>query len=172
MGAELVKPRNGLPFPEESAKAGLELAATIGIKPAARELGVSTTTIYSWQRRYPSYWSDLRAGEAAAFKQGFATRLEDLADRYAETEQDALDKVDKLLESGALGAKDVAALIKAMGSSRGVATVGARAVRGEDKAQELNINFPQLEAAMEQLLNNAPPAQRAIDIPEADVIKD
>jgi transposase-like protein len=159
MGVALEKPRNGLAYTQEQQLAGLELAATIGIYAAARELQVSPTTLYRWQRNHPKELSDMRAGEKEAFKHGFAQRLEDLADKYTEAEDQALEKVIEKIEAGNLDAKELAALIKAMGSSRGVATVGARATRGEDQQNStLNINFPNLEAAMERLLGGPAPA--------------
>lgn len=155
-------------YSEEQRLAALELAAAVGPKPAAQHLGIARASIYRWINMYPREWSDLRAGDPEAQKRGIATRLEDLADRYAAAEHDMLDRVEDTLIGNA-DAKEAAALLKAMGSSRQTATVGARAARGDDHdIHEHNINFPQLEAAMELLLNGAPAP--ALPVPnEAEV---
>lgn len=164
----LDKPRNGTGYPDQIARSGLELAATIGIRPAARELGISTTTIIKWQRRFPQHWSDLRAGKMEAFQQGFASRLEDLADRYAEDEHKALDRAETLIPVS--DPKETAALIRAMAAGRGIATAGARAARGEPGSiSQLNINFADLEQAIDALVNA--PAQ-PVEISEAEVVED
>lgn len=149
---------NGTPYPEEFQRAALELAAVVGIRAAGRQLHISKTSITRWVEDHAEYWSELRSGNVEAQKVGFAQRLEDLAENYTATEQDAIERAQELLADGDLDAKELAALIKALGSSRGVATAGARAIRGEDRtAQEVNVNFPQLERAMEALLNGAAP---------------
>lgn len=139
-------------YTEEERHAGLELAATVGPRAAARQLDVSVKTLYRWMDRYPKLWSDLRAGDPTAHRRGFAHRLEDLADRYAASENDLLDEIDdgKLKPTDA---REAAALIKAMGSSRQAAVAGARVVSGDpDQVVEHQINFPALEQAMERLL--------------------
>lgn len=145
-------------YTEEERKAGLELAATIGISAAARHLDVTRKTIHRWATRYPQFWSDLRAGDPTAHRKGFAYRLEDLADRYTGAEHDLLDDI----EDGKLQPKDAreaAALLKAMGSSRQAAVAGARTVSGDpDQIVEHTVNFPALEQAMERLLDQAPAA--------------
>lgn len=103
----------------------------------------------------PEFWSDLRAGDRTVHKTRVAQNLEDLADQYSSLEFEALERAEKLLPH--TDAKELAALMKAMGASRGVATVGARGYRGEDHdVTELTINFPALEAAAEAILNRAP----------------
>lgn len=147
-------------YTEEERHAALELAAAVGIAPAARQLDVTRKTLHRWIDRYPKFWSDLRAGDPAAHRKGFAYRLEDLADRYVATEHDILDDI----EDGKIKAKDAkeaAALLKAMGSSRQAAVAGVRSISGDpDQVVEHTINFPALEQAMEQLLGTAaiPPA--------------
>lgn len=153
----------------EDRHAALELAATVGISPAARQLEISRRTIYRWIEMYPQLWSDLRAGDPEAHKRGFAVRLEDLAARYAEAEHLALDRAEEVLAGAS--AKEIAAIIKAMGSSRQAATLGARTVMGEDRADvDVTINFPQIEQAMERLLGAAGPAPALPVSNEADVV--
>ena len=147
-------------YSDEEIRAGLELAATTNILSASKELHVGRATIYRWINRFPELWSDLNAGREKP-QYGFGDQLERLAERYTEAEHEALDKVDKLLEeSEQLDAKELAALIKAMGSSRAVAAAGARAEKGQHDVIEHQINFPQLEQAMAALLEQTaqPPA--------------
>lgn len=151
-------------YAPEERHAALELAATTSIRAAAQKLGVGRSTIYRWIDMYPQLWSDLRAGDPTAGKRKVAQRLEDLADRYTAAEHDLLEKIE---EGGikAGDAKEAAALLKAMGSSRQAATVGARTISGDHDVVEHNINFPALEAAMERLLEGAtapPPAPLAV----------
>lgn len=160
-------PENAIP--EADRLAALELAAAVGPKAASRHLGIARASIYRWIDLYPQQWSDMRAGDPEANRRGIARRLEDLASRYGEAEHELLDRVqDKLIKTA--DAKEAAALIKAMGSSRQTATVGARATLGEPEVVEHNINFPQIERAMEQLLNQS--QQPALPVPnEAEVVQ-
>lgn len=144
-------------YTEEEKLAALELGAALGRNAAVRQLNISKATFQRWTEEYPREWSDLRAGDREAQKLGIAQRLEDLAENYTAMEQAALERVETLLPRA--NAKEIAGLIKAMGASRGVASVGARAARGEDNPdREININFPAIEAAMERLLEQAAPA--------------
>lgn len=157
-------------YSESDRKAALELAAVVGMKPAARQLGIDRSQLYRWVDMYPQYWSDLRAGQPEAHRKGIAQRLEDLAERYGEAEHDALDRAEELL--GTADPKELAALIKAMGSSRQAATLGARTVLGEaTSVTDVHIDFPQIEQAMEALLNQGAP-QPALQVPnEAEVVE-
>lgn len=140
----------------EEKKAALELAAAVGRRPAIRQLGISAASMQAWIEEFPELWSDLRSGDREVQKHGFADRLEDLADSYTAIEFQALERAEKLIK--AADPKELAALIKAMGASRGVATVGARGYRGEDADKvDLNINFPALEAAAQAILDRAGP---------------
>jgi hypothetical protein len=143
-------------YSEGDRKAALELAASVGVKPAAQHLSISRATIYRWIDMYPKYWSDLRGGNPEAQRRNTAHRLEDLADRYTAAEHDLLDRVENHLIARA-DAKEAAALIKALGSSRQAATVGARTTLGEPEKVEHTINFPQIEQAMERILAGAQP---------------
>jgi hypothetical protein len=157
-------------YTEAERHAALELAATVGVRPAARQLGCHPKSLRDWMKRYPKYWSDLRAGDPAAFKKGFSYRLEDLADRYAEAEHDLLERVEGELIAKS-DPKEAAALLKAMGSSRQAAVAGARTISGDPEVHEHNINFPELEKAMERLLglgSGGEPA-RAADLPALKV---
>lgn len=154
-------------YTEADQHAALELAATVGIKPAARHLGINRTTIHRWIDKHPKLWSDLRAGDPAAHRRGFAANLEDLAERYAGAEHDLLERI----EEGRIkpkDAKEAAALMKAMGSSRQAAVAGARTLSGEPETVEHTINFPALEAAMERLLDQGGTSPRALPVPNLD----
>lgn len=150
-------------YADEEQKAALELAAAVGISPAAAQLDVTRRTLYKWIEKWPTLWSDLRAGDPTAQRRGVAMRLEDLAERYRDNEHDLLS----LVESGHIvpkDAKELAGLLKAMGSSRQTATLGARSASGEPDHVEHTLNFPALEQAMERLLGAAPTPQ----LPDAE----
>jgi hypothetical protein len=150
-----------LVYTDDEKKAALDLAARIGIRAAARELKTHPTSIRRFREALPEYWSDLQArGDVApARRVRTAENLEDLADGYTAREFEALERAEKLIKTA--DAKELAALIKAMGGSRGVATAGARGYRGEDaQVVEHNINFDVLQKAAEAILDRArPPIQ-------------
>lgn len=143
-------------YTDEEKRAALRLAAKIGTNPAARELGIYGKTIRRFREQMPEYWSELLASPDAAprRKERQAQSLEDLADAYTEREFEALQRAESLIKTA--DAKGLAALMRAMGASRGLATVGARAARGEDtQVVEHNINFAALERAAEAILSRA-----------------
>lgn len=147
-------------YSDDEKKAALDLAARIGIRAAARELGLGggAVTIRRFREALPEYWSELMAGGhvAPARRQRTAENLEDLADEYAAREFEAIKRAEKLIATA--DAKELAALMKAMGGSRGVATAGARGYRGEDtQVVEHNINFEALERAANAILTRAAP---------------
>jgi transposase-like protein len=175
-------------FSDEDKQAALRLAATIGLRPASRELRLSHSLLHKWKKEFPKLWSDLRKGNVEEFQQNFATRVEDIADEYVAAEQLAVREAVKRLKGGQtvfdregnredevpLDAKEIAALIKAMSSARAVAVVNARALRGEpDEIHQHNISFPAIEAAMEELLNRAeqPPAIDAEVVSERRILE-
>lgn len=138
-------------YSDDEKHAALELAAQLGVRPAARHLGITSKTLYRWASDFPQLWSDLRAGDTNATKTRVAANLVDLAERYAEAENDLLEKIEDG-DIAATDAKEAAALLKAMGSSRQAAVAGARTVSGEPEQHEHTINFPAIEQAMERLL--------------------
>ena len=157
----------------EEKHAALELAAAVGRRAAIRQLGISPHSLQNWIEDYPELWSDLRAGDREAQKHGFAQRLEDLAEQYSVLEFEALQRAERLIKTA--DPKELAALIKAMGASRGVAAVGARSLRGEDAEHvEIDINFPQIEKAAEAILATVgpPPALPVANVAEADAAED
>lgn len=144
-------------YTDDDARAALELGARIGIRRAVAELGIAKSTFHAFTKRLPEVWSDLRSQHRQAYRESTAGALEDLAEGYMEAEAAAVERAATLLPQA--DAKEAAALIKAMGSSRGVAIGNARSLRGEaDATSELNINFPALEQAMARILEApAPP---------------
>lgn len=142
-------------YTEEERHAALELAAATSIRGAATHLGINRMSIYRWIDMYPELWSTLQHDPKYG-KRKIAERLELLADRYAASEHDLLDKIEQG-EMAPKDAKEAAALLKAMGSSRQAAVAGSRTMSGEPETVEHNINFPQLEQAMQALLAQAPP---------------
>lgn len=99
-----------------------------------------------------------------------ADNLEDLAEQYTEREFEALERAEKLIKTA--DAKELAALIKAMGGSRGVATAGSRAYRGEDvQTVQHNINFDSLQRAAEAILQRANPPALTVTNEAEDVVE-
>lgn len=155
MGEYRGRGENTKSYTEDERIAALELAATVGIRPAARHFGIAPQTFYKWAEKYPKVWSELRAGNPDAHKRRIAQNLEDLAERYADAENQLLAAI----ESGQIKAKDpkeAAALIKAMGSSRQAAIAGSRTISNEPERVEHTIDFPALEQAMARILDGAP----------------
>jgi len=154
-------------YTKEEKEAALRLTASIGISAASRQLGVDRKTISRFREQLPEFWSTLVAsGDVAPNRRRrTAESLEDLADAYTEREFEALQRAEKLIKTA--DGKELAALMRAMGASRGVATAGARGYRGEDaQVIEHNINFEALERAAEAILARAPrQAQLPIQVP-------
>lgn len=141
----------------DEQRAALELTARIGITAAAEELGLARTTIARFKRWNPELWSELLATPDAhpERRRRSAENLEDLAEAYTQREFEAIKRAEKLIKTA--DGKELAALMRAMGASRGLATAGARAYRGEDvQTVEHNINFAALEQAAEAILARAP----------------
>lgn len=144
-------------YSDEEKQSALRLAARLGMSGASRELHVDRKTIARFRDQLPEFWSDLMSAPDAApqRKTRSAESLEDLADAYVEREFEAIERARDLIPDSE--PKELAALIKAMGSSRGLATVGARGHRGEDtQVIEHNINFAALEMAAAAILERAP----------------
>lgn len=150
-----MKPANRAPYTEDEARAGMELAIAIGRRKAIQQLGISHSTFQNWTQKYPQIWSDLKAGDPEAQRKGFAKSLEDLAQEGMALEHEAIEVAQAKLKGADL--KELAAIIKATAASRQAATVGARTVMGEADVVEHNVNFPQLEQAMQAILEQAAP---------------
>jgi transposase-like protein len=151
----------GQRYSDEERTAALELAANTSIMGAAKALGITRGTLYDWIRKYPEKWSDLRADPTAG-KRKVAQQLDVLVERYTDVEHDMLDKV----ESGeivAQDAKEAAALMKAFGGNRQAAIAGSRSISGDPDVVEHNVNFPQIEKLMAQMLETA--QQPALVVP-------
>lgn len=148
----------GKRYSEDFKLKALALMGARGRNAAARELGVSKATLQTWTEKYPVEWSEaIRGRDGGDIQKELAAQFEELIEGYTEAEQKALGRALETLDDPDLDARDIAALIKAMGSSRGVAAVNARQARGEpDKSVDVNINFPQLEQAAEAILAQAP----------------
>jgi hypothetical protein len=153
---------------EEEKKAALEFTISYGVSAAAKEFGVARKTIWNWQQEFPEYWSSLRAGDREVQKQHFAQRLEDLSEHYSALELEALARAETLIKKA--DPKELAALIRAMGASRGVSAAGARSFRGDDAQRlEIDVNFPMLEAAANAILERAKPAPLLVEnVEDAD----
>lgn len=145
-------------YTDEEKRAALRLTAKLGITAAARELGLQRRTISRFRDQMPEFWSELQAnGDVAPSRRArTAQSLEDLAEAYTEREFEALQRAESLIKTA--DAKGLAALMRAMGTSRAHATVGARGYRGEDvQTVEHNINFAALEQAAQAILARANP---------------
>lgn len=144
-------------YSDPEKEVALRLAARLGITAAARELGLSRKTIARFRDQMPEFWSDQMAAPdaAPARRTRSAESLEELADAYIEREFEATERAEKLIKTA--NGKELAALMRAMGASRGLATAGARAYRGEDVQHvEHNINFVALEKAAQAILDRSP----------------
>lgn len=156
-------------FTKEEKLAGLALAGARGRRAACRELGLSHSVFQRWTEQFPKEWSEaLQGRDGLEIGKSLASQFEELIEGYTEAEQVAVKRALEALEDPDIDAKEIAALIKAMGSSRGVAAVNARQARGEpDKSVDVNINFPQLEQAAEAILAKAPPTP-ALPVPNLE----
>lgn len=161
--------KHGRRYTKEFKLQALALAGARGRSAAIRELGLSSSTFQNWTQEFPKEWSEALGDRSAdSIAKNLAIQFEELVEGYTEAEQKAITKALDILDEQDLDAKEIAALIKSMGSSRGVAAVNARQARGEpDKSVDVNINFPQLEQAAEAILAAAPPAP-ALPVPNLE----
>lgn len=159
-------PAQHLPTTAEEEIRAVELAAVHGVKATAEHLGIGLKTLEGWcYRKHRKQYSEFREGKISEWRAGFAAKMEDLAEQYGDAERVAAELALKQLQSGDLDAKELAALIKSMGSSRTAAAATGSKARGEpDHKDILEINFPQLEQAMEAMLEGAA-ARRALPVP-------
>lgn len=142
---------SALPTTREEEIRAVELAAVHGAKATADKLGIKPKTLENWcYRKYRKQYAEFREGKMSEWRSAFAANMEDLAEQYGEAEKLAVEEALKLLRSGDVDAKEIAALVKSMGSSRATAASTAHRARGEhDHKDVLEINFPQLEQALE-----------------------
>jgi transposase len=152
-------------YTEEEMFAVLELAATTSIKNAARVTDVARNTIYRWIDRYPDKWSDLVVDPTKG-KRKVAQKLDVLVERYTAVEHEMLNDLEK--RETPQDPKELAAVLKAVGSNRQAAVAGSRSISGDPEVHEHNVNFPAIEALMADMLASVkPPA--ALPVPnEAD----
>lgn len=156
-------------YTPDEQRAALELTAKLGITAASRELGITRKTINRFKHWNPELWSDLIAAPGAhvSRRSRTAESLEELADAYTEREFEALDRAEKLIKTA--DGKELAALMRAMGASRGVAHANSRAYRGEDVQHvEHNINFAALEMAAQAILQRAEQPQLVENLAERE----
>lgn len=143
-------------YPDDFVDKALALAATIGIRPAARQLEIPFQTLDRWTKHpeAAARWSELRRIHAPKWRERAAVPLEQLVDEYSEALAKALAKADRAIEE--MDPKDLGNFIRSIAVAQGVAADHVGKLRGQPThVTEVNVNVPQLEQAMQKLLNEA-----------------
>ena len=140
-------------YPEDFVNKALELAAAIGIRPAARQLEVSEGTIRGWTKHPEALerYAELRKHNAPKWRERAAATLEELVDGYTQLEVDAMEKAAGAIEH--LEPRDVANFLRSVAVAKGVTADHVAKLRGQpDRIIERRVDAAQLEQAMAKLL--------------------
>lgn len=140
-------------YPADFVDKALELAAAIGIRPAARQLEVNEATIRGWTKHPEAVerYADLRKHHAPKWRERAAATLEELVDGYTQLEVDAMEKAAGAIEH--LEPRDVANFLRSVAVAKGVTADHVAKLRGQpSQIVERRIDAAQLEQAMAALL--------------------
>jgi hypothetical protein len=143
-------------YPPELIDKALALAATIGLRSAAEQLAIPYPTVQAWTKhpRNAERWAELRRIHAPKWRERAAIPLEELVDSYSEKLVKALQKADESLEK--MEPRDIPNYIRSIAVAQGVAADHVAKLRGQPThVTQVNFNAPQLEQAMQELLNQA-----------------
>jgi hypothetical protein len=139
-------------YPPEVVDKALELAAAIGIRPAAQQLEIPYQTIHGWTRHpdFTERWSEHRRVNAPKWRDRAAIRLEELVDEYSAALAAAVERADEAIES--MDPRDLGNFIRSIAVAQGIAADHVAKLRGQPaQVHELHANVRQLEAALETL---------------------
>lgn len=148
-------------YSELQIEEGLLAAATLGIRPAARRLDIPWETVRDWTKHHQERYAELRTTVAAKVREQAAATWEDHA-------QELLDLQGELVqgfrtELDRIEPKDKPNAIKAVNVAAGIATDKANSLRDRPTVTvEHNINMPQIDKAIDVLLNRG-----AVDVEHA-----
>jgi hypothetical protein len=157
------------PYPDDVIEKALTLAATIGIRPASRELQIPHQTISAWTSKpaWSERWADLRKHDAPKWRERAAATLEELVDGYTAIEVAALERAQQAL--GELEPRDVGTFVRSIATAKGITAEHVAKLRGQpDKVVEHRYDADKLESAMAKLLESvAGEAEEITDAVEA-----
>lgn len=143
-------------YPDDFVDKALELAAAIGIRPAARQLSIPVSTLDVWTKQpdHLERWAELRRVHAPKWRARAAITMEQLVDEYALLEAKALEKAKEALPD--LDPRDVANFVRSIAVAKGVTADHVGKLRGQPtQIVEHTVNAERLEAAMAKLLEEA-----------------
>ena len=134
----------------------LELAAAIGVKPAAKQMDIPRGTVDSWTRQpqYSELWAELRRLNAPKWHARAAVPLEDLVDEYGETLAKALKRATRQLDE--IPPRDLGNFIRSIAVAHGVASDHVGKLRGQPTQVVEHVHSAErLEKGMQLLLEQA-----------------
>jgi len=159
-------------YPEDFVDKALELAAAIGIRPAARQLEVSEGTIRGWTKHPEALerYAELRKQNAPKWRERAAATLEELVDGYTKLEVDAMEKAAAAIDE--LEPRDVANFLRSVAVAKGVNADHVAKLRGQPNVVvERRIDAAQLEQAMAALLGaGTVDADEVTDVTEVEAL--
>jgi hypothetical protein len=144
--------RKGNPkFTDAERDKALQLAAVIGIRPAARQLKMSYCTLRDWTVKQPKRWAEIRKVEAPAWRERIAVPLEDLVSEYVDVQKELLEQLRGKRED--LDTRDISTALRSVSVAMGIGSDKVEKFRDRpDHTVEHKISAEQLERAMERLL--------------------
>jgi hypothetical protein len=143
-------------YSDEAVEQALELASVIGIREAAKQLGINPSTLSAWTRS-PTWlqrWSELRKHNAPKWREKIAVPMEDLVSRYVALQERLVEKFEEEVDN--LDPRDLGNSLRSLAVAMGVTTDKAERLRDRpDTVVEHKISAAQLERAMERLLGES-----------------
>jgi hypothetical protein len=141
---------SGKRYSEVEVEKALIAAATLGIRPAARELDMPVATLYQWTQQQPERYAEIKTEEAPKWRARAAAGFEDIVEGLTEAENKILtrlqDRVDKLDD------KDLARTLKDVSTSKGINSQHVHQLRGQPaQVIEHKVNLTLVQKAIEQL---------------------
>lgn len=116
-------------YSEVEVEKALIAAATLGIRPAARQLGIPQATIWQWTQERSGQYAEVREQEASKWRARASAEFEDIVDRLTGLENQAVDKLEQELPT--LEGRDAANALKAISTSKGINTQHVHNLRGQ-----------------------------------------
>jgi hypothetical protein len=120
---------SGKRYSEVEIEKALIAAATLGIRPAARELEIPESTIRGMLNQDPERYAELKAQEAPKWRARAAAEIEDVVSDLTDLERLAAGRLRERLEK--VEDKDLARTLKDISTSKGINAQHVANLRGQ-----------------------------------------
>lgn len=141
---------SGKRYSEIEIERGMLAAATLGIRPAARKLGIPHGTIRNWIEAQPERYAEIKTDGAPKWRAAAAASFEGIVDDLTELEADNLAKLSDKLDS--VEAKDRGRLAKDLATAKGINSQHVHQLRGQPaQVVEHRVNLTLVQKAIASL---------------------